>query len=257
MGSPYPSMISIRPPHDAYRSLPGTPLGVDPRAMAPTDISLAMNHARMGLDVPDYFSPDVGSMGQRFGSGMNPRSPFPNDIENERFGSSYGGGEASTPDMICSELIHRLYRINLAAQLVNGQISHSAKYGKVFPHLCDDGRYPSDFNLPKTVEVMKILDNSQLDRILQSYRLPQIPTTYHPSSSSSSSSHHHLHPSSSSHAHSSSSSALYCRDHRGGGGDTAVVVSSSSRARMAKLFALWEFLGAWRLVEGERLRRGL
>ena len=100
MGTPsYASMMSVRPPHDAYRSLPGTPLGVDPRAMAPTDISLAMNHARMGLDVPDYFSPGAGSMGQRFGSGMNARSPFPGEMENERF-SSYGG-EASTPDMIC------------------------------------------------------------------------------------------------------------------------------------------------------------
>ena len=131
-------MISIRPPHDAYRSLPGTPLGVDPRAMAPTDISLAMNHARMGLDVPDYFSPDVGSMGQRFGSGMNPRSPFPNDIENERFGSSYGGGEASTPDMIC-----RYGSILVTMRDGMNTVSLYTGYtGSISPHNLSTVRYP-------------------------------------------------------------------------------------------------------------------
>jgi hypothetical protein len=50
-------------------------------------------------------------------------------------------------------------RTNLAATLANAQINPSSKYGKVFPHMCDDGRYPSDFNTPKTVETMKVLDS--------------------------------------------------------------------------------------------------
>ena len=138
MGSPYPSMMSIRPPHDAYRSLPGTPLGVDSRAMAPTDISLAMNHARMGLDVPDYFSPGAGSMGQRFNSGMNPRSPFPNDMENERFSSSYGGGEASTSDMIC-----RYASILVTMRDGTNTVSlYSSFTGPISPHNSSTVRYP-------------------------------------------------------------------------------------------------------------------
>ncbi len=50
-------------------------------------------------------------------------------------------------------------RTNLAATLANAQINPTSKYGKVFPHMCDDGRYPSDFNTPKTVETMKVLDS--------------------------------------------------------------------------------------------------
>ncbi|KAA6408046.1 MAG: hypothetical protein FRX48_08397 [Lasallia pustulata] len=35
-----------------------------------------------------------------------------------------------------------------------------------------DGTYPADFRYPKRVDSVKILDNSQLDRIMQAYNLP-------------------------------------------------------------------------------------
>lgn len=145
-------------------------------------------------------------------------------------------------------------RTNLAATLANALISPTSKYGKVFPHMGDDGRYPTDFNTPKTVETMKVLDSkltpsslhsssnpklntdSQLDRIMQSYRLP-LDLRALPSSSASASGR--------------------ISPYSGGGiaRDPSAPISSS-RVRQAKLFALWEFLGCWKLVEHERLRRG-
>lgn len=52
------------------------------------------------------------------------------------------------------------FRTNLAVTLANSQISSTAKYGKVFPHMNDDGAYPTDFSTPKTVETMRVLDST-------------------------------------------------------------------------------------------------
>ena len=43
--------------------------------------------------------------------------------------------------------------------LTNGFIPGYAQYAKVSPHMCDDGKYPSDFQTPKTVELMRVLDS--------------------------------------------------------------------------------------------------
>lgn len=61
------------------------------------------------------------------------------------------------------------FRTNLAVTLVNAQISATAKYGKVFPHMNDDGAYPTDFSTPKTVETMRVLDST--------WPLPLFPST--------------------------------------------------------------------------------
>lgn len=119
-------------------------------------------------------------------------------------------------------------------------------------HICEDGRYPSEFNIPKTVETIRLFDSkpfqpipstivpfpilhlnlttsplttsaitdSQLDRILQCYRLP-----------------------------------LDIRPVNGGNMHSREVVSSS-RLRQAKVLTLLEYLGAWKIVEYERLKRG-
>ena len=78
--------------------------------------------------------------------------------------------------------------------------------------------------------------DAQLDRIMQSYRLPLDLRTVPPSSSSSSSGR---------------LSPYYSNRDR----DTPII--SSSRARQVKLCSLWEFLGCWKLVEHERLKRGV
>ena len=61
-------------------------------------------------------------------------------------------------------LINLLWRTNLAATLINYGVPHYAKYAKINPHLTEDGRYPHDFNLPKTVDQMKVLDSKYLFR---------------------------------------------------------------------------------------------
>lgn len=47
----------------------------------------------------------------------------------------------------------------MAASLINVQVGPLAKHAKIFPHVCDDGRYPPEFNTPKTVETMRVLDS--------------------------------------------------------------------------------------------------
>ena len=70
-------MSVLRAQHDPYRSLPSTPLGIDPRN-GTLDINSAMNHARLGLEVQDYFS---GS--PRFSGTVRARSPYPHEYESE------------------------------------------------------------------------------------------------------------------------------------------------------------------------------
>ena len=60
--------------------MPGTPLGVDPRAMTQANMGIAMDHMRMGLEVPDYFAG-----GTRYSGGPRPRSPYPGGYEPEPF----------------------------------------------------------------------------------------------------------------------------------------------------------------------------
>lgn len=51
------------------------------------------------------------------------------------------------------------HRDNRVAALLNGAILAPAKFAQVHPLRCDDGTYPADFQFPKTVEAMKILDS--------------------------------------------------------------------------------------------------
>ena len=67
--------------------------------MAPTDIGMAMNHARMALEVPDYFHSGASSLGARYSTGMGPRSPHFSELEGERYGSYEG--ERNSPEIIC------------------------------------------------------------------------------------------------------------------------------------------------------------
>lgn len=70
-------MSVVRPQHDPYRSLPSTPISIDPRNLS-MDMNQALNHARLGLEVQDYFSGNP-----RFSGNMRPRSPYPHDYEAE------------------------------------------------------------------------------------------------------------------------------------------------------------------------------
>ncbi|KAF2398284.1 hypothetical protein EJ06DRAFT_523136 [Trichodelitschia bisporula] len=107
-------------------------------------------------------------------------------------------------------------RTNLAVQLVNGQIAHSARYAQVQPKICRDGRFPNEFRAPKTVEELRSMDPSSLDRVLGAYQLPT----------------------------DMRSLRLTSRD-----------TASSKVANLAKLCTLFDFLGASRIADHERLKR--
>lgn len=71
-------MMSAHPQHDSYRSLPGTPLGTDPRMMN-LDLASGLDQARYGLSPGGYFD-----SGTRCGmSPMRPRTPYANDFDPE------------------------------------------------------------------------------------------------------------------------------------------------------------------------------
>lgn len=67
-----PPSLAVRPTHEAYRSMPGTPMGMDGRGSRTMDLAAAMDHSRLGLDGGDYF---LGA--PRFPAGtLRPRSPM-------------------------------------------------------------------------------------------------------------------------------------------------------------------------------------
>jgi len=156
--------MSIRHSDDRYGSLPSTPMyGIDPR---PHDMALAMDHARMAVEAPDYFS---GS--PRYGGSLRPRSPFPSSYDHENYGG-YGHElglhelnrryECNVSVVECEPRlisVTTIHRTNLAAALANGNIGPRAQYSQVHPFICHDGRYPQDFEIPRTVESMRILDS--------------------------------------------------------------------------------------------------
>ncbi|KAL2363575.1 hypothetical protein RJZ56_003502 [Blastomyces dermatitidis] len=127
------------------------------------------------------------------------------------------------PNMSTQEQVRRT---NLAAALANGIVSPRASHMQLHPMMCADGRFPADFQVPRTVEGVLLLDNTQLDRILQDYKL-----------------------------YTDARSLLLTLPPR----HRSTLVNarcSSSRFRQAKLHILLEYLGAVRIVEDRSNRAG-
>ncbi|KAF2761160.1 hypothetical protein EJ05DRAFT_497718 [Pseudovirgaria hyperparasitica] len=61
---------------------------------------------------------------------------------------------------------------NLSVQVANSNLCPSTPYAQLQPKRMHDGRYPQDFRMARTVEEMKCIEGSTLDRILQAYNLP-------------------------------------------------------------------------------------
>ncbi|KAL8742015.1 MAG: hypothetical protein Q9184_008315 [Pyrenodesmia sp. 2 TL-2023] len=213
--------LAIRPAHEAYRSMPGTPMGMDPRGLNSMELATAMDHARSGLEGGDYF---LGAARYPPGT-MRPRSPMV-PVSGQPWDHDHGFAASGSMNNVLGfrerdrerDLEDSVRRDNRVAALLNGAILAPSKYALVHPLRCDDGSYPADFRSAKTVSAMRVLDNSQLDRIMQAYRLPL----------------------------DLSSNAHHTRDS-----------TSSSRVRQAKLFSLWEYLGAYHLLEYETFTKGL
>lgn len=145
--SPIFAFMAVPLPHrqDRLRSAPGTSY-IDPRGVSGHDLDSAFQQARLGLN-PDYFSDSP-----RY-DGIRPHSPFHPGVgrlESE-FGSSFRGSEASLEDHV--------RRTNLAVALANSQVSSRARYALLHPMTTSDGRFPEDFNVPKTVESVSQFDS--------------------------------------------------------------------------------------------------
>ena len=85
MRSPgYSSVMPMRSHLDAYRSIPSSPMPMDPRTFSGQDMTLAMNQATMGLEAPDYFHHPGRAPSPRYSGGIGSRSPYPGDYEPER-----------------------------------------------------------------------------------------------------------------------------------------------------------------------------
>ncbi|KAI9798172.1 MAG: hypothetical protein M1833_004921 [Piccolia ochrophora] len=241
-------MLSLlSPSQDGYRSMPSSPYPLDTsRALTPRDVEDAMQHARMGIE-GDYFS--GGPRYSAGGSSSRPRSPYPR-YETESYGSNMH-------DLSVQELVRKT---NLAVSLANNSIREKSQYALLHPMMTRDGRFPSDFSSPKTINAFKSLEGPQLDRILQAYHLPldlssavlasavRKSPLVHPCGLSSSGSL-------------SLSSSRGCGGGGGGGGGNGGGCGgtgiTSTDVRNAKVLVLYEFLGAGRLVEYERLKRGV
>ncbi|KAE9988731.1 hypothetical protein EG327_003252 [Venturia inaequalis] len=109
----------------------------------------------------------------------------------------------------------KIDRTNLAVQLVNGQISPSAKCAQIQPKMMREGRFPSDFRTPRTADDMQAMESSTIERILLAYSLPTDLRSFRMS---------------------------------------GVENPSSKVIKQAKLCTLFDFLGATRLADHERMK---
>lgn len=134
---------------DRYRSAPGTPY-IDPRSISAHDMETAFQQARFGLGGADYFpdSPRFDGVPMP----LRPRSPYTQGVG--RFDSEFGGSR----DFEVS-LSEHIRKTNLAVALANSQISSRAKFSLLHPMVASDGRFSEDFNVPKTVESVKLFDS--------------------------------------------------------------------------------------------------
>ena len=95
--------LTIRSQHNPYNSLPGTPLGYNPRHLSNLDIGPSLEHARSMIQPnADYFS----SPGARYSTNMRPASPFPG-VPSYESDLGFPGAPYSTPEDSLANYINR------------------------------------------------------------------------------------------------------------------------------------------------------
>ncbi|KAF2006888.1 hypothetical protein P154DRAFT_569584 [Amniculicola lignicola CBS 123094] len=194
-----PSMSMSMPVDDPHRSLPNSPYEIDPRD--PRMMASSFESSSLGMDGPGYFSTmGMGPMG-----GRSHGPPFmPPGFDSEMMGSS----QQQIDDLV--------RRTNLMVQFVNSHISFASRYSQLQPKMCSDAKFPSEFRVPRTVEEVRAMDPSTIDRILRAYHLP-----------------------------------TDLRSLRLTSQDTV----NPGRAHQAKLCTLFDFLGATQISERARMKR--
>lgn len=169
-------MVNIRP-RDRYRSMPGTkPLRMDHRGITAHDIDAALEHARYGVQ-PEYLNdspryPGAGGIGSGASVPPPPRAPYQNvrfeDSDVHCRGNSNNNHhqhqrhQHQPPhnhqhEVDLNELVRKT---NLAVSLANHNISHRAQFSQIHPMMCLDGRFPGDFQTPRTVESVRLFDST-------------------------------------------------------------------------------------------------
>ncbi|KAK2732948.1 hypothetical protein FQN57_002433 [Myotisia sp. PD_48] len=206
------------PRNDRFRQPTGA-YGIDPRTMSANDIAIAMEETQRGLHGSEF----LRSYGQP-GPGA-PASPFPHIPTQHNARGNYGLASNSNLPHYDLSVPERVRATNLAVSLANHNINPRSLHAQVHPMMCSHGEPPEDFNCPKTVESVKLLGDSQLDRILQQYKLPYDSRSV---------------------LESTSSSGLFRE------GRESI---TPSRIRQAKIQILFEHLGVTRIVEHERKNR--
>lgn len=101
--------------------------------------------------------------------------------------------------------------------LCEEQITYATRYGQLQPKMCANGKFPPDFRIVKTVEEVEVTDPIALGRILRAYVLPTYLRSLRPTSRDS---------------------------------------VSTKTAHQAKLYTLFDFLGAVQVSECEHMKRG-
>ncbi|KAL8986205.1 MAG: hypothetical protein Q9205_000279 [Flavoplaca limonia] len=166
----HPHSLALRPAHDAYRSMPGTPMGMDPRGSHAMELAAAMNHARAGLEkagTGDYF---LGAPQYQAGT-MRPRSPMIPVPGHESYHCNSLAVDGNNHNVLGfrerareRDSEEKIRRDNLATAMANAAIVNPARFAQVHPMRCEDGSYPPDYANAKTVEVMRVLDSKYLWR---------------------------------------------------------------------------------------------
>jgi hypothetical protein len=138
------NMAHLHPRDERYRSpLPGGPFSIDSRGMSSRDIADAIQHAQFGIQPQEFIYGPAAP--------IRPRSPYPPGPP--RFEDMANG---YNHELHVHELVRKT---NLAVSLANHNISPRAQYTQVHPMMCSDGKFPVDFQVPKTVEAVKLLDS--------------------------------------------------------------------------------------------------
>ncbi|WEW55136.1 hypothetical protein PRK78_000564 [Emydomyces testavorans] len=152
-------MANMFPRDERYRSaLSGGPYGVNPRTMPSPDIDVALQQAQYGIQAHDY--------NYALNSHTSPAIPM-NYPPQQRYHEMTPHGTDGSNNT--QELVRRT---NLAVSLANHNVNPRSQVSMVHPMMCADGRFPVDFRTPKTIEEIKLLDSTQIDGILQDYKIP-------------------------------------------------------------------------------------
>ena len=174
-------------------------MGMDPRSMSGPELHMAMNQVRTSIDAPDYFHHPGRTPYPRYDEGMAASTPYSGDFEagrsmapydleiessklNHRYGIFYVHYHKSklTHDLVpvsmrpilrhSLPIVRSLTPPSTANYTVKwSQPSSGLAADDDTAHIGDDGRYPADFNIPKTVETIRLLEGRSIPCCVMPY----------------------------------------------------------------------------------------